>query len=506
MRVARFALATAAAVALTGTAMAQQKNLRIGMSEDSDVLDPVLSRTGAATSILVSICDTLLTMDKDRKILPGLATSWSWSPDALTLTLNLRQNVMFHDGTKFDADAVKVNLERAMTLPESQRKTDVAQIKAVVAKDASTAVIELNTPSVPLLAALTDRIGFMLSPKAIKENGLNVGRNPVCTGPYKFVERVAQDRVVIERFPGYWDKDAYFLDRITYRVIVDASVRLANLQAGDIDMLERLEPADLKRVQSDPKLKAVRVDTGGYSSLVVNTSKTEPLGKGPLGQDARVREALDLSIDRAAINDVVFEGQFIVGNQFGPPGSAIYNPKFPVVGRDVEKAKKILKDAGYTAPIPMEIALGNQPTTVRAAEMIQAMASEAGFDVKLKVMEFTAEINAAARGEFQVRGPIGLRGSKDADQLTITALHSKGVTNQGRYSNPEMDKLLESAKSETDPAKRALIYQEAAAINARDRAVIYIFHPVQNFVYSTRVTGFNPTADGFFQLKGVKLN
>ena len=184
----------------------------------------------------------------------------------------------------------------------------------------------------------------------------------------------------------------------------------------------------------------VKIDTGGYFSMVVNTSTTEPAGKTILGQDARAREALDWAIDRKAINDVVYDGQFIVGNQPAPPGSPLYNPKFPVQGRDVEKAKKILRDAGYTQPVPMEIWLGNQPTTIRAAEIIQAMANEAGFDTKLRVLEFTAEIAAATRGEFHVRGPIGLRGSKDPDQLTITALHSKGGTNQGRYNNPEIDR------------------------------------------------------------------
>ena len=287
-------------IAFATAAAAQQKNLRVGLSEDPDVLDPVLSRTGIASSILMSVCDTLLNWDPQRNVVPGLAESWSWAPDNLSLTLNLRKGVVFHDGTPFNAEAVKVNLDRARLLPESARKADIAQVKNVVVKDPYTVVLELTSPAVPLLTALTDRIGFILSPKAIAENGLNVGRNPVCTGPYKFVERVAQDRVVVERFPGYWDKDKYFLDRINFRIIVDASVRLANLQSGDIDILERLEPGDLKRLQSDPKLPVVKIDTGGYFSMVVNTSTTEPAGKTILGQDARAREALDWAIDRKA--------------------------------------------------------------------------------------------------------------------------------------------------------------------------------------------------------------
>ena len=136
-----------------------QKNLRVGLSEDPDVLDPVLSRTGIASSILMSVCDTLLNWDPQRNVVPGLAESWSWAPDNLSLTLNLRKGVVFHDGTPFNAEAVKVNLDRARLLPESARKADIAQVKNVVVKDPYTVVLELTSPAVPLLTALTDRIG-----------------------------------------------------------------------------------------------------------------------------------------------------------------------------------------------------------------------------------------------------------------------------------------------------------------------------------------------------------
>src|SRR6201991_2872154 len=245
--VALFVLLTAGALAET--------TLRIGLAEDPDMLDPSLGRTYVGRIVFSAFCDKLFDIDEKLNIVPQLALSYETSADGKAMTIRLRPGVKFHDGEPLDAEAAKFSIERHMTLPTSFRKSELSSVDHVEVVDPLTIKLVLKQPYAPLIAQLTDRAGMMVSPKAAKEAGDKFGLHPVCAGPYKFVERVQQDRIVGEKFADYWDKDKIFIDRVVFLPIVDSTVRLANLKSGGLDLIERVLATDIKAVRADSKLK-----------------------------------------------------------------------------------------------------------------------------------------------------------------------------------------------------------------------------------------------------------
>src|ERR1700693_4372134 len=379
----------AAAVATMLTAAASAETLRIGLADDPDMLDPTLARTYTGRIVFASLCDKLVDITPELDIAPQLATEWQWVDDNRGLVMKLRHGVKFQDGEPFEAAAVKFNIERHLNMPGSNRKAEISADSAVEIIDDYTVKLVLKTPFAPLLAALSDRAGMMVSPKAAQAAG-DFSAHPVCAGPYKFVERVAQDRIVLERFADYWNKDAVKFDRIIFLPIPDSTVRLANLQSGGLDMIERLAATDLEMARTDSRLKVSSIIGLGYQALTINLNNG-PRAKNPLGQDPRVREALELSIDRAALNQVVFNGLFQPGNQWVGPSNPFYVKSHPIPARDVAKAKQLLTAAG--APNPrVTLMTTTVPETMRAAQVIQAMAADAGFDIKIQATESGAAI------------------------------------------------------------------------------------------------------------------
>src|ERR1700681_2197156 len=231
MKILRLAV-TAAALLLSSEATVQaQSTLRIGLAEDPDILDPTLARTFVGRIVFAALCDKLFDIDEKLDIVPQLATGYEWSADRKALTIKLRKGVTFHDGEKLDAAAVKFNIERHKTMAGSNRRGELAPVTTVDVVDESTVRLNLSAPFSPLLAALADRAGMMVSPKAAQAEGDKFGSKPVCSGPFRFVERVAQDRIVLARYPKYWNKGEIHLDRVIYLPIVDSTVRLANLRS-----------------------------------------------------------------------------------------------------------------------------------------------------------------------------------------------------------------------------------------------------------------------------------
>src|SRR6476646_2904188 len=242
----------------------QGQTLRIGLAEDPDILDPTMARTFVGRIVFAGLCDKLLDLDEKLNIVPQLATGYEWSADNKALTIKLRSGVTFHDGEKLDAQAVKFNLERHKNMQGSNRRGELAVVSSVDAVDASTVRINLSAPFAPLLAVLTDRAGMMVSPKAAQAAGDKFGAQPVCSGPFRFVERVAQDRIVLERFPGYWNKGEIHFDRVVYQPIPDATVRLANLRSGQLDFIERLQPSDVAQVKGATRFRLTKITEIGY--------------------------------------------------------------------------------------------------------------------------------------------------------------------------------------------------------------------------------------------------
>src|SRR6201981_1513822 len=337
MKILRLALTAAALLLCFQGGVLAETTLRVGLAEDPDILDPTLARTYVGRIVFSAPCDKLFDIDEKLNIVPQLALSHETSADGKEVTIKLRPGVKFHDGEPFNAEAAKFSLDRHLTFPASFRKPELASVDHVDVVDPLTIKLVLKAPFSPLIAQLADRAGMMVAPKAAETEGDKFGLHPVCAGPYKFVERVPQDRIVFEKFADYWNKDNVFIDRIVYLPIVDSTVRLANLKSGGLDLIERVLATDIKDVRADGRLKLSTAIELGYQGVTLNIGNDK--AKGPLSQSAKVRQALDLSIDREALNQVVFNGEFVPGNQWVGPDHPYYQKSFPIQPRDIAKGK-----------------------------------------------------------------------------------------------------------------------------------------------------------------------
>lgn len=495
--------AALAAAALLVPAMAQAQHLRIGLREDPDILDPTLSRTYVGRIVYMAMCDKLFDINEQLEPVPQLATGYRWE-DPKTLVLTLREGVRFHDGEPMNAEAVRYSLNRHLTMQGSFRRSEVSGIDAIEVVDPLTVRIRLKAPSASFISALTDRAGMILSPKAAEAAGRDFGAHPVCAGPFRFVERVPQERIVVERFPGYWDAANVHIDRITYLPIPDNTVRLANLQSGAVDFAERMEPGDMQTMQRNRNLRAIAVDELGYQGLTINIGNGER-ANNPLGRDARVRQAFELAIDRAAINQVVYEGMYTPTRQPFPPANPFHVRDFPPTERNVERARALLREAGVTTPVAVEMTVPNNPDLRQVGEVIQSMVSEAGFNLTLRAMEFASSLQAATRGEFQTY-LVGWSGRVDPDGNIYTFTRTGGGQNDGRYSNPEVDRLLDAARTELDVAKRRDLYAQAVRIAfGQDVGRIYLWHRKNIMAHTARLSGYRPISDGMIRIQGMRL-
>ncbi len=502
MNILRLALVAMAFSMSPVTGAHAQTTLRIGLAEDPDILDPSLARTYVGRIVFAAFCDKLFDIDEKLNIVPQLALSHETSADGKEVTIKLRANVKFHDGEPFDAEAAKFSLERHLTLPTSFRKPELAALDHVDVVDPLTIKLVLKTPYSPLIAQLTDRSGMMISPKAAKEQGDKFGLHPVCAGPYKFVERVQQDRMVFEKFADYWNKDNVFIDRLVFLPIVDSTVRLANLKSGGLDLIERLLATDIKDVRADPKLKLSTALSLGYEGITINIGNDK--NKGLLSQSAKVRQALDLAIDREAINQVVYNGEFVPGNQWVNPEHPYYQKAFSVRSRDIDKARALLKEAGITGPIQVDLMVAKNVERETVAQVIQSMAAEAGFDLKIRVTELATALKAAEAGEYQAF-ILDWSGRIDPDGNSYIFHKTKAPQNYSAYSNPDVDKALEEARLVTDMAQRKSIYEKMTKSILEDEPIIYLYHRRNLIAHTTRLEGYRAMPDGLVRVVGLKL-
>jgi peptide/nickel transport system substrate-binding protein len=498
----KFALALALSVAMAGSAFAQT-NLRIGLAEDPDVLDPTLARTYVGRIVFSSICDKLFDIDEKLNVVPQLALSHETSADGKEVTIKLRPNVKFHDGEPFDAKAAKYSLERHLTMKGSFRKPEIGSVESVEVVDPLTIKLHLKAPFSPLLAQLTDRAGMMVSPKAAEAAGDKFGLHPVCAGPYKFVERVQQDRIVVEKFKDYWNKDNVFIDKITYLPIVDGTVRLANLRSGALDMIERVLATDIKTVRDDKKLKLSKATSLGYIGLTINL-KNGPKSDNPLAKYPKVRRAFELAIDRDAINQVVFNGEFVPGNQWVNPQNPYYQEKFPIPKRDVAKAKALLKEAGVTTPIQLDFMVPNGAETRAVAEVVQSMVAEAGFDLKIRVTEFATSLKQSEQGNYQVF-LIGWSGRSDPDGNSYSFQVCGQPQNTNGYCDKEVDAAHAEARSKSKFEDRKKAYEKVAAKVLTEGAIIYLYHTQVLVAHTDKLEGYRQMPDGLIRVIGLKL-
>jgi peptide/nickel transport system substrate-binding protein len=386
----------------------------------------------------------------------------------------------------------------------SNRRGELAPVTGADVVDDSTVRLNLSAPFAPLLAQLADRAGMMVSPKAAQAEGDKFGSKPVCSGPFRFVERVAQDRIVLERYPNYWNKGEIHFDKVVYLPIVDATVRLANLKSGQLDFIERVGTSDIGALKTDSRFKISRITEIGYQGITINVGKSDLAQKNPLGRDPRVREAFELALDRDGIAQVAMDGAADVGNQWVAPTNAFYAKNMPVPKRDVAKAKALLQAAGVSNP-SFTLMTPTTSDAQKIAQVVQSMVREAGFDVKIQSTEFATSLNMADKGDFEAY-VLAWSGRADPDGNVFSFHGCKQPLDYAGYCKQEVDDLLNRSRTTLDPAERKKIYGELAAIVLKDRPIVYLFHRHWLWAYTNKLSGLRTIPDGLVRVQGLRMN
>ena len=377
--------AALAATTFPSLAPALAQPFRITLREDPDSLDPTLARTFVSRIVFAGMCDKLFDINEKLEIVPQLATGYTWA-DPKTLVIKLREGVLFQDGTAMDAEAVKYSLMRHLTMQGGFRRSEINAMDHVDVVDPLTVKIVLKEPSSPFLAQLTDRSGMIVSPKAAEAEGRDFQLHPVCAGPFRFVERVPQDHITLEKFPQYWDAANIHLDRVVYSIIPDSSIRLSQ-SSGRQHRPRRIHRADRRRSgeKQDPKLRLAIMDALGYPDDRVQRRQWRAGEGADRGKIRAFSRAFEMAIDREALIQVVYNGLYRSGRSgdlAGEPdacGHAQARVR-ATCGRGQEAA------AGgrcKTAGGLVRLTVPNNPDLRQVGEVIQAMAGEAGFDVQI---------------------------------------------------------------------------------------------------------------------------
>jgi len=499
----------AALLTLAPAAHAQKKTLTVALNQDPDILDPTLARTYVGRIIFQHMCEKLYDIDDGLNIYPSLAAAMPAVTDGgKTVTIKLRAGVKFNDGTPLTAEAVRFSLERHRDMKGSTRKSELDHVTAVEVVDPQTVRLRLKNPLSPLVAILTDRAGMPVSPAAAQKLGDKFGTAPVCVGPWQFVERIPQDRIVLERSPHYFDPGQAKFDRIVFRIIPDDNVRLANLRSGDIDVMHLVAPTDATSLKKEGRFEVSNVTGLGYNGITINlrnkSGKTQPPGNlgTPLANDPRVREALELSIDREALNQVAWDGLYTPGCTAIAPISPFYDKARKCPGRDVARAKKLLAEAGLAGGYAFEMVIVNNPQQRRVGEVIQGMAREAGFNISLVPKEFASSLKDNEDGKHQAF-LIGWSGRVDPDH-NIHQFHTCGGSlNETLGCDEKLDALLNKAREVTDVGERTKLYREANDIILARRNILYFYF--QNYIvaFPKNLKGYKAVPDGLIRIKGT---
>lgn len=477
--------------------------LTVALSADPDKLDPTLSRSLYSRYVFHTMCEKLYDLGPDAKIVPQLATALpTIAPDGLSLTIPLREGVKFADGTALDSAAVKLSINRGLTLPASGRKSELGPISSIETPDAKTVVIKLSKPFAPLTAALADRAGMVLSPAAVNKLGANFSTAPVCAGPFKFASRVAQNSIKVVKDPLYYDAAKVHLDAIEYRIITDSSIRSANLRSGDAQVADSLSTKDAPTLQKDSSISVLQSQSLGYQGLTINIGNADGIGNPtkqldtPIAKDPRVRQALDASIDREALVKSIFNGLNIVAcSPISPKSEFTSDVAQKCPAHDPAKAKDLLKQAGVATPYKVSMITSNNPDSLRLAQALQAMVKEGGFELVIKPVEYASLLDQQDRGDFELL-QLGWSGRVDPDANIFNFVGSEGSQNVAGYNSPDVDKLLTDARQSKDQAQRIQLYGQVVTKLQQDEPLIYLYRQRNLTGVTKNVLGVQTYPDG----------
>jgi peptide/nickel transport system substrate-binding protein len=464
--------------------------LIVGLTGDMNKIDPHLVTTAIEGNVAAVMCNGLVEFTKDLGIGPALAESWETSEDLKVWTFHLRKGVKFHNGRELTAEDIKWNLERMLN-PEtkSTRRSKLIDIESVEVVDRYTVRTNLKGPSAGILANHVGNGGQIpiIAPESMNEEG--VVTHPIGTGPFQFVEWKQNEHIKFKKFEDFWVKGLPYLDEVILKPVPDVTVRMTALKTGELHLtrgLALVESAKLMKKGLKDVQFFIKAE-GDVSMVHFNMAK-------PPFNDIRLRRAFALGIDKEQIRQGVWRGYGETTEQAYIKASP-WHCDLPPATRDVEKAKALLKEAGY--PNGMDITLlatHHYFWSKDSAEIIQAQLSEIGMRVKLDILDWPTFVKKAVGGDFMA-GVIGISAVPDPStcyQLYFASDAAYGFTTGKAYKNAELDKLLEQGKRTTDVDKRRSVYCTAAQTVVDDIPWIFLTASVNAWGWRSEVKDFFP--------------
>ncbi len=479
------ALSLGLAVAFGGTALAADikpgGELRAALTGEPDVLDPATSSIYTGAQVYEGIFSKLIDMAPDGSLVPDLATKWT-EIDAKTWTFDLVPNATFHNGEKFTSADVKYTFERILDPKTASAYAGLyAQIESVDATDPAVAVFHLKSPFGPFLTNLATN-GQIVNKKAI-ESG-DPARGPVGTGPFQFVEWVQGDHITVKKNPTYFKAGLPYLDGITFRFLPVDQSRIDALSAGELDWIDAVPLQQVPTLKADTRFTYVTSPVAGIPDFLAMNTKKPPF------DNPKVRQAIALGIDRAAIRDVAYLGTGELGLMEVPTGSSWYDAT-GIFGaeRDVAKAKALLAEAGFKDGLKIEyLGLPQYPELLKTGQVVRDQLKEIGIDMEIKPVDVSVWYDAYVSGNYQITSAYQER-TIDPDNFYSLVIKSGGPINTVGYSNPAVDALIDKAAASNDTAARKALYQEIRGIVTSDAPLVFAHYETLNYLMNTNVTG-----------------
>ncbi|MBL8522555.1 MAG: ABC transporter substrate-binding protein [Betaproteobacteria bacterium] len=519
---ASFSAALLLAVALPASAQDKPRDINIGLQAAITSMDPHYHNLSPNNSMMLHLFEPLIKRDDNQKLVPGLATSWK-AVDPLTWEFKLRKNVRFHDGSPFTAEDVVFTLKRVPNVPNSPSSfaTFTKPIIDVKVVDPHTLIFKTATPHVLLPSDLASVmiVSKLHGEKATTED-YNTGKAAIGTGPYKFMEYVPNQRVVVKANYGYWGGEEPW-DKVTFKILTSPAGRVAALLSNGVELIETVPTADIAKLSADKNYSLVDKVSNRviYVHLNQSTDKSppfvtakdgKPLDKNPF-KDARVRKALSMAVNRDAIVDKVMEKKAVSAAQLLPDFFYGTSKKLKPTKFDPEGAKKLLAEAGYPNGFAMTLH-GPNNRYINDANVVQALAqfySRIGIDAKVETMPSNVYFTRATKLEFgyMVLGWGTESGEQGSAMRSLLATYDQakgmGVTNRGRYSNPAFDKVLSDALVTMDDKKREAMIQQAAEMVMGDVGLIPLHYEVSTWA-TVKGVKYTARTDQYTLAMGLK--
>jgi peptide/nickel transport system substrate-binding protein len=494
------ALSLGLVIAFAGnTVMAQTikdgGTLRAALTGEPDLLDPAVSTIYTGAQVYEHIFSKLIDFDGAGNFVPDLATSWE-QVDAKTWKFNLVTNAAFHNGEPFTSADVKYSFERILNPATASAYAGLyAQIESVEATDPAVAVFHLKSPFGPFLNNLATN-GQIVDRKAIE--GGDPARNPVGTGPFKFVEWVQGDHLTLEKNPTYFKAGLPHLDAITFRFLLVDQSRVDGLAAGELDWVDAIPLPQVPALSQDPRFTYITSPVAGIPDYIAMNTTLPPF------DNVKVRQAVALAMNRGDIRDVAYAGTGELGPMEMPTGSPWYDlTGVFAVDQDVEKAKALLAEAGYASGLTVEyLGLPQYPELLKTGQVVREHLKAIGIDMQIKPVDVSIWYDAFVNSTYQITSAYQER-SIDPDNFYSLVLKTGGPVNTVKYSNAEVDALIDKAASSVDMAERKAIYSQIRTIVTQDAPIVLVHYETVNYLMNKNVVGSGITPTLSLHLEDV---